>query len=337
MKKLFFNDDDTIKTTRVIVITGIILLICSCFILSGDIKALVHNASIKEQQRPKTTTTFNLCHNCDLKFKKSSIELKVGESASLDELLELKEINIRNVNFVVDDKEIIKIAADGSLLYITALNKIGETTLTAKYEGKETVLKVIVSYNEIIDVQLHDKHYQVALGEKEIIALDTNPVGVDIKELDLTIKDPNIAYLDSDKRIIPVAMGTTEIILNFNGVITTRQLSVVKNRIQFYIEQDHEMLEVYELYTKDVGRSFDIIIEFQDNLGAGFIKDDLQLDIISNGLDIKLEYNGLNIKRDRSYYYKVNVTEISGNYNERNGIIKVSLPDGSSSELEIIG
>lgn len=336
MKILFINEDGTIKRNLVVGIVAVVLVILAGLYLQDDVKALLHNNRIAAEKK-RTTTKFNMCQDCDINFKEKEITLNIGEVINIKEIIKLKNINIKNVEFEVADEEIIKISSSGSDAILEALNTTGSTTLVAKYYEKVARVKVNVVYQAIEKAELRDTPYQVALGEMVSLEVNTKPLGIDIKKLDLSIKDKNIAYLDEEMRIVPVSLGNTEVVLNFNGVITTQVLSVVQNRIMVYALEDNSYVEVSKLDTKELGNEFDIVIQYQDNLSIGYREDHLTIEVINNGMITDVSYDGINLEKERFFNYKVKVSEKDSNLESVSSLIKISLPDGSSTEITVLG
>lgn len=337
MDDLFRNEDGTIKIipTTIVVIAIILLLfliICSLF-FKGERKV-----ETKTTTKNITTTTIKLCNGCALKFKQSNFTMNSQDSISVEELLDLTKINIRNVKFEITDKTIAKIKVDETGIFLSTLGKLGKTKVIAKYADIESTLELTVSQDSYDTAKLYDKFYYAYVGEPTTIDVESTPAGIDVSKFKLNVMDSNIAYFDLENKLIPKVTGETKITLDDPEGRTEATLFVIKNRITVKVKENEifKQMDKYT-YTSDLNGYLNLSVKIEDKESLGYNQDSLKIDIVNNGsVSTSVNYENVNLADENSYIYRLNITinpEVKSETN--NSIITFSLPDGSKTRLVI--
>ena len=319
MKKLFVREDGTINLKVVIysIIIVLFLILVLMYVISESTGKITSGEDETITTTIKQTTTMNLCKDCKLDFIREEYNLKTDESVDLKSLLDIKSINIKNIKFTDYDESLVKIKSDGTSIYLTALNKLGSTNIKASYQDKSSIIKISVFSDYIESAKLNEDNYYVYLADQTNLILTTNPLNVNVNFFNVLVDDETKAVIQ-DGVINGKGLGKTKLSLNYNGVISTSNLYVIKNRIAIYINEKE-----YSKYTTN-NKTFNILVK---SLDKDITSDDLTYTIDNNG---KLSFIEPVINETNTFKYSVDLEE-NGEYN-----LEFTLNDGSKTGMSII-
>ncbi len=117
-------------------------------------------------------------------------------------------------------------------------------------------------------------------------------------------------------------LGKTIMKMDYNGITSTSNLYVIKNRIAIYLMENNSMQE-YSEYTTSI-KTFNILVK---SLDKDITYNDLSFNIDSNG---SVNYIEPDIEEPNTFKYAVNLAN-EGTYN-----LEFILNDGSKTGLNII-
>ena len=319
MKKLFVREDGTINLKVVIysIIIVLFLILVLMYVISESTGKITSGEDETITTTTKQTTTMNLCKDCKLDFIREEYNLKTDESVDLKSLLDIKSINIKNIKFTDYDESLVKIKSDGTSIYLTALNKLGSTNIKASYQDKSSIIKISVFSDYIESAKLNEDNYYVYLDDQTNLTLTTNPLNINVNFFNVLVDDETKAVIQ-DGVITGKGLGKTKLSLNYNGVTSTSNLYVIKNRIAIYIN-DKE----YSKYTTN-NKTFNILVK---SLDKDITSDDLTYTIDNNG---KISFIEPVINEANTFKYSVDLEE-NGEYN-----LEFTLNDGSKTGMSII-
>ena len=319
MKKLFVREDGTINLKVVIysIIIVLFLILVLMYVISESTGKITSGEDETITTTTKQTTTMNLCKDCKLDFIREEYNLKTDESVDLKSLLDIKSINIKNIKFTDYDESLVKIKSDGTSIYLTALNKLGSTNIKASYQDKSSIIKISVFSDYIESAKLNEDNYYVYLDDQTNLTLTTNPLNINVNFFNVLVDDETKAVIQ-DGVITGKGLGKTKLSLNYNGVTSTSNLYVIKNRIAIYINEKE-----YSKY-KTNNKTFNILVK---SLDKDITSDDLTYTIDNNG---KLSFIEPVINETNTFKYSVDLEE-NGEYN-----LEFTLNDGSKTGMLII-
>ena len=319
MKKLFVREDGTINLKVVIysIIIVLFLILVLMYVISESTGKITSGEDETITTTTKQTTTMNLCKDCKLDFIREEYNLKTDESVDLKSLLDIKSINIKNIKFTDYDESLVKIKSDGTSIYLTALNKLGSTNIKASYQDKSSIIKISVFSDYIESAKLNEDNYYVYLDDQTNLTLTTNPLNINVNFFNVLVDDETKAVIQ-DGVITGKGLGKTKLSLNYNGVTSTSNLYVIKNRIAIYINEKE-----YSKYTTN-NKTFNILVK---SLDKDITSDDLTYTIDNNG---KLSFIEPVINETNTFKYSVDLEE-NGEYN-----LEFTLNDGSKTGMLII-
>lgn len=319
MKKLFVREDGTINLKVVIysIIIVLFLILVLMYVISESTGKITSGEDETITTTTKQTTTMNLCKDCKLDFIREEYNLKTDESVDLKSLLDIKSINIKNIKFTDYDESLVKIKSDGTSIYLTALNKLGSTNIKASYQDKSSIIKISVFSDYIESAKLNEDNYYVYLDDQTNLTITTNPLNVNVNFFNVLVDDETKAVIQ-DGVITGKGLGKTKLSLNYNGVTSTSNLYIIKNRIAIYINEKE-----YSKYTTN-NKTFNILVK---SLDKDITSDDLTYTIDNNG---KLSFIEPVINETNTFKYSVDLEE-NGEYN-----LEFTLNDGSKTGMLII-
>lgn len=319
MKKLFVREDGTINLKVVIysIIIVLFLILVLMYVISESTGKITSGEDETITTTTKQTTTMNLCKDCKLDFIREEYTLKTDESVDLKSLLDIKSINIKNIKFTDYDESLVKIKSDGTSIYLTALNKLGSTNIKASYQDKSSIIKISVFSDYIESAKLNEDNYYVYLDDQTNLTITTNPLNVNVNFFNVLVDDETKAVIQ-DGVITGKGLGKTKLSLNYNGVTSTSNLYIIKNRIAIYINEKE-----YSKYTTN-NKTFNILVK---SLDKDITSDDLTYTIDNNG---KLSFIEPVINETNTFKYSVDLEE-NGEYN-----LEFTLNDGSKTGMLII-
>lgn len=321
MKKLFINEDGTIKLK--IVLYAILLFLFLIILIMYACSSLSSKITDDEETiatTTKTTTTMNLCKDCKLNFSSSSYNMKINETLDIKSILEIKSINIKNIKLSDYDESLIELKSDKNSILIKSLNKLGSTKLKASYQNKETVITINVFSDYITSATVYPDNYYIYVGTSEKIVLNTNPDNVDANFFDVKVSDEEIATI-KDGVIFGNKIGSTTISLDYNGINSNSKLYVIKNRIAIYIMDNNKMKEFSKYNTKD--KNIKILVK---SLDKNINSDELIYSINNDG---KITYIEPDLEEENTFKYEI----LLGEHKEYE--LTFSLSDGSKTGMII--
>lgn len=323
MKKIFINEDGTINLKVVIysIIIVLFLILVLMYIVSKFTGSITSDEDETITTTTKQTTTMNLCKNCKLDFIREEYILKTDESVDLKSLLDIKSINIKNIKFTDYDESLVSIKSDKETIYLESLNKLGTTILKASYQDKTTSIKISVFSDYIESAKLNYENYYVYLDDQTNLTLTTNPLNVNVNFFNVIVDDESKATVNNGI-ITGKSLGKTKLSLNYNGVLSTSNLYVIKNRIAIYINDEFGKKEYSKYITNN--KTFNILVK---SLDKDITSDDLTYSIDNNG---KVSLIEPVIDDANTFKYSVDL-EKSGEYN-----LEFVLSDGSKTGMTII-
>lgn len=319
MKKLFVREDGTINLKVVIysIIIVLFLILVLMYVISESTGKITSGEDETITTTTKQTTTMNLCKDCKLDFIREEYNLKTDESVDLKSLLDIKSINIKNIKFTDYDESLVTIKSDGTSIYLTALNKLGSTNIKASYQDKSSIIKISVFSDYIESAKLNEDNYYVYLDDQTNLTLTTNPLNVNVNFFNVLVDDETKAVIQ-DGVINGKGLGKTKLSLNYNGVTSTSNLYVIKNRIAIYVNEKE-----YSKYITN-NKTFNILVK---SLDKDITSDDLTYTIDNNG---KVSFIEPVINETNTFKYSVDLEE-NGEYN-----LEFTLNDGSKTGMSII-
>ena len=338
MKKIFFNEDGTIKVlvSSLAVFLVLFLVVIIIAFLMGDSKPAEPITTTTTKKT--TTTTIKLCNGCKVHFKNSTITLEANKEVDLTELIDLEKVNVRALKFTIADPSLLEVKGEGEKVILKTLDKVGTTTITAQYDDVETTMNVIVSQNYIASASLGNRAYYAYLNRETPLNLDISPQGMPLTTLDLSIADEAYASLTETNEVIGKQIGETKINLNMNGTLTSAPLYIIDNRILVKLKKETEYEEVDTItITNTINTTYDISIQIEDRNNAGYNASSLKFDYINAGsLSSNVTFIGNDPLDDHNYFYRINLTYDSGVTSMENySLISISLPDGSKTRVKI--
>lgn len=320
MKNIFVNEDGTIKLKVVVYTIGIFLflVLLLMYFISQSTSSITDGNEEQVHVSEKTTTTMLLCKDCKMSFIRDSYDAKTNEEINLNNLLELKSINIRNIKLSGYDEGLIEIKSSKEGLVIKTLNKLGSTKIKASYQDKESEMTINVFSDVIKSAKMIDNYY-VYLDDFAQLTLETDPENVDASFFNVFSDDESIAKVNGSS-IIGVSLGKTRLNLKYADVLSSSYVYVIKSRIAIYLMEGNSLKE-YSTYKTNT-KSFNILVK---SLDKDITKDDLTY-TIDNG---KIEYIEPDIEEPNTFKYSVDLSE-------NNAYMEFTLSDGSKTGLEVL-
>jgi len=132
------DDDEDAFSTKTKVIIGIIIALLVALIIGAGIYFYTH----KDQGQPEPAVSSAVDENGvkSIKFPESSISLRVGESVSLDIIIEPESAQDKVLKLKSNDPSIAKVDEQGRVTGVSS----GSTTITATLKSNETVTASLI-------------------------------------------------------------------------------------------------------------------------------------------------------------------------------------------------
>lgn len=335
MKKYFFNEDGTIKLTRAIILVDVLTFFLLLLIFMGQFKNQDLTPRVTTTTKKVTTTTIKICKNCSIKFNRESLLLEPNSSYPLEDLVDLKGVDIFNVKFSLSDKNIANIELVDGKISLVVKNTLGSFTLTASYMDLEETLNVSVNTSKLNSMSFKNQAYYVYPNEEIEIDLITDPLGYDITNLDIKIDNTDVAEIIDNKRVKGKVEGMTKISVNNNGLIASANLYVVKTKINIKVRENYlyQEKDIIEYNNKEVELLLQLDGEDKDltNENINFVINDL------GNFKTEVSYVGKSTSLENAYIYRIKCTSISSKGEENNySLIEFNLSDGVRKEFKIV-
>ena len=330
MKKYFFNEDGTIKIINMVVLITVILVIAIVFIITKLINDDVFS-DYKPHTTKEVTSKVKMCDNCSMKFTSKKLVLNAYSEYSISDYIETKNIAINSVKFEVEDNSFLAIENKEQELVIVTKNKVGSTVLKASYDKIKISIEVEIIAEEIIGATLIDHPYYIYNGRANDLAIITDPIGIDIANLDLRVENTDIAEI-IDGKLVGKSKGETRLILTFNEEVIEREIIVLDDLIHITLNNNSSKEEIYHVKLEDIkNNTINIIVTLDDNSNVGYTSDNLVISHDDNNTEVMVEYDGKNIGVDISYKYRITL----GNIENASSTIKFSINDTTYRLLTI--
>lgn len=335
MKKYFFNEDGTIKLTRAIILVDVLTFFLLLLIFMGQFKNQDLTPRVTTTTKKVTTTTIKICKNCSIKFNRESLLLEPNSSYPLEDLVDLKGVDIFNVKFSLSDKNIANIELVDGKISLVVKNTLGSFTLTASYMDLEETLDVSVNTSKLNSMSFKNQAYYVYPNEEIEIDLITDPLGYDITNLDIKIDNTDVAEIIDNKKVKGKVEGMTKISVNNNGLTASANLYVVKTKINIKVRENYlyQEKDIIEYNNKEVELLLQLDGEDKDltNENINFVINDL------GNFKTEVSYVGKSTSLENAYIYRIKCTSISSKGEENNySLIEFNLSDGVRKEFKIV-
>lgn len=329
MKKYFFKSDGTIKVVNMVILMAILFLIIIVFIYFKFLKVKYEepNETYKKEEK---TSSINMCNDCDFYFTLERLVFDTYNDYELAKYLEVKNMAINNIKFQYD-KELISIETSGKDLVIKALNKVGKTKLVATYANIKREIDVEVEASEIKSIELANHPYYILNNKESDLEIITDPIGIDLSGISLSIEDESIAKIINGK-LVGVSEGVTKLKLIYNEEEQVRDLYVSNDYISVDVLNDKRVLEpIYNIplsnFKDDI---YNVVVTITDNGSVGYDAKDLVITHEDNGISVYVEYDGKYSLDKLSYKYRITKSGNTGS-----STIKFKL--GSATRVVSVG
>lgn len=334
MKKYFFNVDGTIKLGRAIILVDVITLIILLLIFMGLFKNQDLTPRVTTTRKKTTTTTIKLCKNCHINFNRQDMIMEPNSSYPLEDLVDLKGVEIHNVKFSISDTTKAKIDLVDGKTSIVAENTIGSFTLTAKYLDLEANLVINIGTNKLESVNFKNLAYYLHMGETIDLGIVTSPVGYNIDNINISVDDSNIVELVDNKSIKGKNLGVTKVKINNNGSIISANVYVVKNKITIKVKENYTYQEkdIIE-YNSD---GVEILLQIESNNNT-YTNEDIVPVINDMGSFItEVSYVSKSSSLENAYIYRLNFKKNNNKIMDVDySLIQFKLSDGIIKEFKI--
>ena len=312
MKKYFIKDDGTIKLTNMLILIGILFFIVMTFVYLKFFKVSLEEPN-ETYKQPEKTSSINMCNDCDFYFTLDSLEFNVYSEYRIDKYLEIKNMSLNNIKFEVEDKSLFTIENKGTDLNIVTKNKVGKTKLVATYDKIRKEIEVNIIANEIKDISLSENPYYIYNGKSNNVEVITDPIGIDLSSIDLSVLDPNIAKFENGS-LVGLSEGITKLRLLYNGVEKFQDLYVYNDLIHVEVmDKNKELKDLYKIGLKDFKNdAYDIIVSLDDNFNKGYSLNDLVITHEDNGVEVTVTYDGKYSLDKLSYKYRITINGTEG-------------------------
>lgn len=304
MKKYFFKSDGTIKVVNMIILMAILFFIIIMFVYFKFLKVQYEepNETYKEGEK---TSSINMCNDCDFYFTLERLVFDAYNEYEIAKYLEVKKMAINNIKFDYD-KELISIETSGNDLVIKTKNRVGKTKLVATYANIKREIDVEVEASEIRSIELENHPYYILNNQENDLEIITDPIGVDLSGVSLSVEDENIAKIINGK-LVGVNEGVTKLKLLYNGEEQVRDLYVSNDFISVDVLNDKRVLEtIHNIPLTDFKDDiYNVIVTITDNSSSGYEAKDLIITSEDDGVSVYVEYDGKYSLDKLSYKYRI--------------------------------
>ncbi|MCH5167219.1 MAG: hypothetical protein J1F35_04925 [Erysipelotrichales bacterium] len=305
MKKYFFNEDGTIKIITAIILIAIIFVIAVVLIVVKLYKNDYFN-DFEPHTTKKITSKLVMCDDCIMKFTVDELVLNPYSEYGFGTYIEVENIAINSVKFEIEDTSLFSIENRGGKLTLVTKNKVGETKLTATYDKIKISIPVKIEVLDIKTVSFVNHPYYVYNGKENDIEIITDPIGIDLSLLDISVENTDIAEF-IDGKLIGKSIGETIININFKGEVFTQDIIVLDDLIHIYETSNKE--ELYNIKLSDIKDNIiNIVLTLDDNKNIGYTSDNIEISHYDENTEVIVEYDGQNISTPRSYKYKITLS-----------------------------
>lgn len=334
MKKYFFNSDGTIKLMQTIILVDGITFIILLLIFMSLFKDKDLTPRVTTTTKVTTTTTIKLCKNCHIKFNRQDMIMEPNSSYPLEDLLDLKGVEIHNVKFSISDTSKARIDLVNGKTSVISENTLGTFTLTAKYLDLEESLVINIGTNKLESISFDRLAYYVRVDETMDIGVVTSPVGYNIENLNISVDNANIAELVDKSKIKGKSLGTTKISINNSGSIISANVYVVKNKITIKVRENYSYQEKDIIEYNNDG--VELLLQIESN-GETYSNEDIVPVISDLGtFTTEISYVSKSTSLDNAYIYRLSFKKTSNKRMETDySLIEFKLADGTKKEFKI--
>lgn len=334
MKKYFFNADGTIKLVNAIILVDVITFIILLLIFMGLFKNQDITPRVTTTTKITTTTTIKLCNNCKIGFNRQDMVMEPNSSYPLEDLVDLKGVEIHNVKFSISDTTKARIDLVAGKTSIVAENIVGSFTLTAKYLDMEESLNITVGANKLESVNFKNLAYYLYVDETVDLGIVTSPVGYNIDNINVSIENAEIVELVDNKSIKGKQLGVTKVIINNDGAMISANVYVVKNKITVKVKENYTYQEkdIIE-YSSD---GVEILLQI-DGEDKNLTNEDINPVVSDMGsFTTEVSYVSKSSSLENTYIYRLNFKKTSARVMDVDySLIEFKLSDGLIKEFKI--
>lgn len=305
MKKYFFKSDGTIKVVNMIILLSMIFLVIMFFIYNKFLRVKFEESN-ETYRKEEKTSSINMCNDCDFSFILDSLSFETYHDYKLSNYIDLKNMSINNLKFEDYDESLISIETKGNDLVIKTKNKVGSTNLVATFAKIKRSIKIEITPDKIHSIKLYNHAYYIYNGKEMPLDIETDPIGIDIGNLDISVLDPTLAKLENGK-ITGLNEGKTQIKLIVDGIEQIEDLYVYNDLI--HITKVNGKEEIHSIKLSEFKDSiYNVVVTLDDNSNRGVSSSDLTITHEDNGLDVIVDYDGKQSLDTLCYKYRIKVS-----------------------------
>lgn len=337
MKKLFCNENGTIKVVNVIILVDIIVAIILLFMVKSIFGTLSNAVDIKKKtSTTMTTTTIDLCNGCKISFNREILNVNPGNTYILEDFLNLEKVNMKYVKFEISDESLAKMTIKDEKVAIQILDSLGNFTLKASYYSESSSIEVDINSDKLLDITFDQNIYYVKNGGKLPLKYELNPKGFNATSIDIKIANPEIAEYDTNGNIVGKKIGKTYLSISSSNITKTIPVYVVNSNITVKVKENFLFRDLKNIsYNRNKNEDIEILLMLEN---TDLSNNDITYEVISDGdMAVNLEYIKKNTEFPNSYEYRVKVSsnDINISYPQKGATIIFSLSDGSKKEFRV--
>lgn len=312
MKKYFFKEDGTIKLANMLIVITAIFIAFFAILFFKFFKTEVEEDYIPQKKSEKTSS-ISMCNDCDFSFILDTLTLSTYHDYKLTNYLDTKNLAINSIKFKVEDESLITVGSKGNDLAISTKNRVGHTKLIATYEKITKEIPITIIPDEIRTVELENHPYYIYNNQENALNIITDPLGIDISNLNISIADESIATIKNGK-LLGLKEGSTTITLNFKDQVTSEKIYVFNDLINITAEsKDKNPANIYKISLNEFkDDNFTIIVTLDDKENKGYSMEDLIISYDQNDLNVQTTYDGKYNFNKLSYKYRLTASGTEG-------------------------
>lgn len=159
----------------------------------------------------------------NIAFLQTSMELYIGDSASISFLSTPKNAAVYGQEWTSSNEEVATVSSNG---WVSALSA-GETVITLTSRGKSASCSVTVKPILVSEVSIQAKYSKLLVGEKMKLSSSISPTNATDKTISWTSSDGNIIAVDEEGNIEAKALG--------EAIITATAKNGISDSITFEV------------------------------------------------------------------------------------------------------
>jgi len=157
-----------------------------------------------------------------VKLDKESLELLLGESATLTATVSPDNASDKTVTWSSSNEQVAKVDASGKVTTVS----VGEAVITAKAGEKTAKCKVTVKPVLVASVTLDQTLIEVKVGESVTLTATVGPANATDKTVSWSSSDPSVATVDSNGKVTAVKTGHAVITAKAGNAAATCDVKV---------------------------------------------------------------------------------------------------------------